>query len=105
MKNWIRYEHETPQEIHVKLKAAAELGVVRFIIARYIDRELTNHIIYDLHGLVYEYKELIIQPSLKSVAKQARDLLGYPVIAVDSLPHEMAARIKGICDLFFGKKG
>jgi len=104
VKNWIRYEHETPQEIRVKLKVAAELDLVPFIIARYIDRELINHIVYGLHGLVYEYKELIIQPSLSSLAKEAKDILGYPVIAVDSLPDYMVGKIESICDLFFAGK-
>lgn len=37
-------------------------------------------------GIIYIYGTLFLQPDLLSLAEQARTLLGYPVLAVDSLP-------------------
>jgi len=105
VKNWIRYEYETPKDVYVKLKAAEELGLVPFIIARYLHRDLTNEIIYERHGLVYEYKYLILQPSVRSLAEEARELLGYPVLAVDALPDFMVEKIEDIYTRYKRKKG
>lgn len=104
VKNWIRYEYETPEEVQVKLKVCRELCLVPFIVARYIDRDLTNHIIYDLGGLVYEYKQLILQPDMKSLAEEANVLLGFPTVSVNVLPGSMIERIENICKLYFARK-
>jgi len=96
VKNWIRYEIGNRDDIYNKIRIAEELGVVPFIVARYLDRELTNEIIYDKGGVVYEYKKLILPLDLRSLAEDAREMLGYPVIAVDRLPEEFVNRIEDI---------
>lgn len=104
IKNWIRYEYETPLLVRKKLKVCEELDLIPFIVARYIDRSLTNEIIYGLHGIVYEYKSLILQSSFNSLAENANNLLGYPVLAIDSLPDNMTDTLENIWERFFATK-
>lgn len=104
VKNWIKYEHQTREEVYSKIAIANQLDVVPFIIARYLDRELTNEIIYSRHGLVYEYKELIFPPTMRSLAEDATNLLGYPALATDSLPDDKTSRIEDIHKRFIMSK-
>ena len=104
VKNWIRYEYPTRDKVYHKVKLAEELGVVPFIIARYLDRDTTNKIIYHHHGLVYEYKKLILPSTMRSLAEDAERLLGYPTLAVDNLPDYMVKKIEDIHLRFIRKR-
>jgi len=105
VKNWIRYEYGTRKEVDSKVRLAEELGIVPFIVARYVDREKVNEIIYSHGGVVYEYKLLILPSTLRSLAEDAAHFLGYPTLAVDQLPEMMVNRIADIHERFLRYKG
>lgn len=86
VKNWIRYEWATRDKVSQKVKYAKDLNVVPFIIARYVDKDTIFTQIVKKGGFVYPYRELILPSAFKSLADQAKELLGYPTIATDSLP-------------------
>jgi hypothetical protein len=86
VKNWIRYEADTRVEVTRKVRFALELGVTPFIIARYVDQDTIYTGVLAKRGLTYRYIRLIVQPSFESLAVRARELLGYPVMAIDQLP-------------------
>lgn len=86
IKNWIKYEAATRGEIKKKVRCALELEVVPFIIARYVDKETIYREFFLKGGICYPYGTLLFPPSLDSLADKARDLLGYPILAVDTLP-------------------
>jgi hypothetical protein len=87
-----------------KVEAALQLEIVPFIIARYVDREKVNEIIYEKGGLVYEYKRLLVPSTVRSLAEDAERILGYPMLAVDELPLDMISRIEDIHRRFLAKK-
>lgn len=86
VKNWIRYEWITRKDVVSKVTVAEQLGVVPFIVARYADKDVVYKEIVQKGGLVYSYRHLLVPSVYESVAKAARDLLGYPILAVDKLP-------------------
>jgi len=86
VKNWIRYEWTTRRSVVMKVGLALQLGVVPFFIAGYVDRDVMFREIIGKGGICYPYKTLLIPPIFDSVATKASSLLGYPVIAVDTLP-------------------
>jgi len=86
IKNWIRYEYGTRAEVVSKVNLAVELGVVPFIIARYVDKDMIYRGIIERGGICYLFRTLLVPPSFDSLATRAGQLLGYPVLAVDWLP-------------------
>jgi hypothetical protein len=104
VKNWIEYEVKTRVKVDRKVEAALQLEIVPFIIARYVDREKVNEIIYEKGGLVYEYKRLLVPSTVRSLAEDAERILGYPMLAVDELPLDMISRIEDIHRRFLAKK-
>jgi len=86
VKNWIRYEWNSRDEVVSKLRVAADLGVVPFIVARYMDKDLVYKRIVQEGSLVYRYRHLLVPSVYESLAEAARELLGYPILAVDKLP-------------------
>lgn len=86
VKNWIKYEYATRTEVSRKVSLALDLEVVPFIIARYVDKETIYKEFYLKGGLCYPYGTLLIPPSYESLADRAGSLLGYPILAVDTLP-------------------
>ena len=69
-----------------KVELAIQLGIVPFIIARYVDRDTIYKEIIEKKGLCYPYQMLLVPTSYESLAREANALLGYPILAVDSLP-------------------
>jgi hypothetical protein len=86
VKNWIRYEWDYRDEIASKVDVAQQLGVVPFIIARYADKDIMWKGVIKKGGMVYRYNSLLLPSFYRSLAVKARDLLAYPVSAVDELP-------------------
>lgn len=85
IKNWIKYEFDSVSEIMDKVNLAVQLGIVPFICARYVDKD-TFYRIVKIPGIVYRYETLILPPEFRTLAVEARNLLGYPVLAADTLP-------------------
>lgn len=86
IKNWIKYEAATRFDVIKKVKCALDLEVTPFIIARYVDKDTIYNEIFKKGGICYPYGTLLFPPSLDSLADKARDLLGYPILALDTLP-------------------
>jgi hypothetical protein len=86
VKNWIRYEWDTRDDVVSKVKVARKLGLVPFIIARYVDEDIAYNEIIKRGGIVYRYGELLVPTLYGSVADAAREVLGYPVLATEELP-------------------
>lgn len=86
VKNWIRYEYNSRQDIEQKVTVALALDVIPWIIARYVDKDMIYTNIYSKGGVAYPYISLLLPPNLRSLAEDANRYLGYPVLAVDSLP-------------------
>jgi len=105
VKNWIRYEYGSRGEILHKVRLAKQLRLVPFIVARYIDREITNKVIYEHQGLVYEYKNLLLPFTMRSLAEDCKKYMGYPVLAVEELPEDMLKRLEDIHHRYLSKKG
>jgi len=86
IKNWLRYEVDTREEIRSKVNVALQLNVVPFVIARYADKATIFKDVIEKGEICYPYKTLIFPPDLDSLAIKASRVLGYPVIALDRLP-------------------
>jgi hypothetical protein len=86
VKNWLKYERQTRFLVIAKVKLALQLEIIPFIIARYVDRDTMYKQIIEKNGLCYPYQMLLVPPSYGSLAREANALLGYPILAVDSLP-------------------
>jgi len=93
VKNWIRYEYNTRDEVIFKVGLALQLQIVPFIIARYVDKDAIYTEIILKGGICYPYKTLLFSPSFVSLARRANSLLGYPTIALDRLPPFKVERI------------
>ncbi len=93
IKNWIRYEYVTRNEVRFKFNLAKQLGIVPFIIARYIDKSFIFQGIIEQGGICYPFKDLILSPYNAGLARAANQVLGYPVIALDRLPTYKMERI------------
>ena len=87
IKNWIKYEYDTRLKVQSKVRLAIQLGIVPFIIARYVDKETFYVDIVEKEGICYYYESLLVPISYESIAREAHDVLGYPVLAVDFLPN------------------
>lgn len=90
IKNWIRYEKGTVMEVRKKVNAALQLGIVPFIIARYVDKDTMFTEIIQKGGLVYPYVGLLFPTALSSLARRAEELLGYPIRCLNRLPLYMS---------------
>jgi len=86
IKNWIKFEFATRDEIVKKVNCALELDVVPFMIARYVDRETIYKEVVLKGGICYPYERLLLPTTYDSLATEAGALLGYPTLAVDNLP-------------------
>jgi hypothetical protein len=89
-----------------KVKCALDLEAVPFIIARYVDKETIYKGVFLKGGICYPYGTLLLPPSLDSLADKARDLLGYPILALETLPKykvEWINKLHG--DIIRRKKG
>jgi hypothetical protein len=93
VKNWIRYEYDTRNEVRFKVDLALQLHIVPFIIARYVDKETIYREIYLRGGICYLFKTLIFSPTFSSLSQRANQILGYPTIAMDRLPTYKVERI------------
>lgn len=87
IKNWIKYEYDTRRVVRSKVNLAIQLGIAPFIIARYVDKETFYVDIVEKGGICYYYESLLVPISYESIAQEAHDVLGYPVLAVDFLPN------------------
>lgn len=86
VKNWIRYEADTREEVRRKVRFALELKTQPFIITRYLDQDAIYTDINGKGGIVYRYVRLLVPAIFEFLAARARDLLGYPVLATDKFP-------------------
>jgi hypothetical protein len=86
IKNWIKYEYATRNEVTEKVSLAVDLGIVPFIIARYVDKETIYKEVVLKGGICYSYETLLVPPTFDSLANEVGALLGYPILAVDVLP-------------------
>lgn len=93
VKNWIKYEFDSIQEVMSKVNLAVQLEVVPFICARYIDKD-TFFKVVNTPGVVYSYETLILPPEFQTLAEEARSLLGYPVFVGEILPKHKLEFIK-----------
>jgi hypothetical protein len=87
IKNWIKFERDTVNEIKLKVRLALELDIIPTICARYVDKDTMFNEIILKGGLCYNYKHLILPTSFRSLSNDANRILGYPTIAVNELPH------------------
>ena len=85
IKNWIKYEFDSVSDVMDKVDLAMQLGIIPFICARYVDKD-TLYKIVKIPGIVYRYETLILPPEFRTLAAEARTLLGYSVLATDALP-------------------
>ena len=58
IKNWLRYEVMTREEIKSKVNVALQLDIVPFVIARYVDKATIFKEIIEKGGICYRYKTL-----------------------------------------------
>jgi hypothetical protein len=86
IKNWIRYEYTTRNEIVSKVDLAMQLRIVPFIVARYVDKDAIYTKIIQKGGICYRFRTLLLSPDFVSLAQNATRLLGYPTLALDRLP-------------------
>jgi len=86
VKNWIRYEWDTRDDVNMKVRVARQLGLVPFIIARYVDEDIAYNAVIKRGGIVYRYGDLLVPSLYESLARAARETLGYPMLAIDALP-------------------
>jgi hypothetical protein len=86
VKNWLKYERETIWKVEKKVRLAVDLCIVPFIVARYVDRDTIYTRVIRKGGIVYPYVDLLVPPTFRSLADDARRYLGYPILAVDVLP-------------------
>jgi hypothetical protein len=93
IKNWIRFEATTRNEVISKVELSQQLGTVPFIIARYVDKDTMFRRIISVGGICYMFKTLLFSPNFVSLALKANQLLGYPVVALDRLPQHKIERI------------
>ena len=93
IKNWIRYEYVTRNEVKFKFNLAKQLGIIPFIVARYVDKSFLFQEIIEKGGICYCYRDLILSPYAEKLARVANQILGYPTIALDTLPTYKIERI------------
>ena len=53
----------------------------------------------------YEYKKLLLPPTMRSLARDANKILGYPILTTNSLPSSMIQKIEDIHRRFIATKG
>jgi len=85
VKNWIKYEFDSINEVMDKVSLALQLEIIPFICARYVDKD-TLYKIIEIPGIVYPYQTLILPPEFRTLAEEATALLGYPILATDVFP-------------------
>lgn len=85
IKNWIKYEFDSINNVMRKVALAVQLGITPFICARYVDKS-TFFKVVNMPGVVYSYETLILPPEFQTLAEEARSLLGYPVFVGQTLP-------------------
>jgi hypothetical protein len=100
VKNWIQYERQTRFKVIEKVSLALQLEIVPFIIARYVDKDTIFTEIIAKGGICYPYQMLMIPSDYESLAKKAAAVLGYPVLAVDTLPRYKVDFIEKLHKLF-----
>ena len=103
IKNWIKFEYETKRMIRSKVSLAKQLGIVPFIIARYVDKDTIYKEIIQKGGICYYYESLLIPISYKSLAIEAKTVLGYPALAVDFLPKYKVEWVQTLHENFLEK--
>ena len=103
VKNWIKYDTVSKNEIISKVSVALQLRVVPFIVARYVDKQTIFKEVIQKGGIVYIYETLFLPPYLSSLAEEAKNLLGYPILAIDSLPAYKLSRIEEIHNLYLSR--
>lgn len=86
VKNWIKYEYNTRHAVISKVLLALQLKIVPFIIARYVDKDTIYRRVIEKGGICYPYRTLLVPPIFDSLATQAGSLMGYPILAVGTLP-------------------
>jgi hypothetical protein len=86
VKNWIRYEWDYRELVLGKVRVAKQLGVVPFMLVRYADEDILYNEVIQRGGLAYRYGDLLLPSVYSSLADSAKTVLGYPVLAVESLP-------------------
>jgi len=104
VKNWIRFEANTRNEVISKVELALQLNIVPFIIARYVDKSTIWNGIIKKGGICYPYRTLIFSPDFDSLARKANQLLGYPVLALDRLPTYKLERIESLHKIVLDKR-
>ena len=85
IKNWIKYEFDTVRDVMFKVSLSLQLGIIPFICARYVDKSAIHKVAQN-GGMIYRYDTLILPPDLASLARNATALLGYPILASNTLP-------------------
>jgi hypothetical protein len=103
VKNWIRFEAGTRNEVISKVNLALQLKIVPFIVARYVDKSTIYNAIIMKGGICYPYRTLIFSPDFDSLARKANQLLGYPVLALDRLPTYKLERIESLHKIIVGR--
>jgi hypothetical protein len=103
IKNWIKYEFDSVDNVMDKVNLALQLKIVPFICARYVDKT-TLYNITRIPGIVYSYETLILPPEFQTLAEEARSLLGYPVLVGEILPQHKLDFVKKLHGIML-KKG
>ncbi|MCJ7632397.1 hypothetical protein MUP77_08390 [Candidatus Bathyarchaeota archaeon] len=104
VKNWIRFESNTRTKVMSKVEIAKQLGIVPFIIARYVDKDTMYKGVILNGGICYIFKTLIFSPDFDSLALKASQVLGYPTIALDRLPWYKLKYLDSLHKLVIKKK-
>jgi hypothetical protein len=102
IKNWIKYEFDSIDEVKRKVDVAVQLRITPFICARYVDKD-TFFKVVSMPGIVYSYETLILPPEFQTLAEEARSLLGYPVLVGEALPQFKLDFIKKLHGIMLNK--
>jgi hypothetical protein len=105
IKNWIRYEYNTREEVISKTSLALQLGITPFIIARYVDKDTMYTQVIVKGGLCYPFRTLLFSPDYSSVADLANSVLGYPTVAMERLPKHKVDWVAKLHRGFVGRRG
>jgi hypothetical protein len=60
VKNWIRYEWDSRDDVVLKVSVAKQLGVAPFIAARYVDGDVLYNEVFLKRGVTYRYGDLLV---------------------------------------------
>ena len=77
IKERIEYGYDTRKEVIFKVGLAIQLGIVPFIIARYVDKDTIYREVINKGGICYPYRTLLVSPTYNSLASELRSCLDW----------------------------